>query len=900
MVWGHRHVNEAALKNIVSQLRQALGDDARQPRFIQTASRRGYRFIVPVVDDTRTPAATAVAPTRAGATQPGPCVVVGRDAPLAHLQTALAASQRGQRQLVFVLGEAGIGKSTLVERFVAGSSSRLAFGQCIEHYGSGEPYMPVLEALNMLCRAEGGAAVVEAMRRVAPTWLLQLPWFVGSEDRRELQREATGVTQDRMLREFGEFIDCIAVDRPVLLVLEDMHWSDHATAQLIGYLARRRGCAALMVLGTFRPTELILDEHPLAGLRQELRLHRLCMEIDLESLSETELGDLLAARFGGAVPEAFVRTLHAHTSGLPLFVVNVMDELMSSGRLRRVNDGWLFPEADRLAVPGTIVGVIERQIARLPPEQQRVLGAASVCGIEFMDLPLAEVVQLPVSTLQTLLDDMTARLPWLRCSGANTVTGGRIAARYAIGHTMYLRVLYERVSAPHRLHWHRQWAAALVAAHGPAAGDIAAELALHYERGDAPVLAAEQLAVVAARALACAAASEALHAARHALHLGDGKLGKTLELELRVLEAVALTRLHVVSDPEIEAAFQRALALGAPDSAAWPRALHGAWWVHFARGDLAAAHSLAAEMLELAERNANPALQLTGLNAMGMTLLASGELVEARSRLERALDTYAAVAGELPPTQFVHDPGVEACTALALVTWVAGEPRRARSLAERAAALAVANRHALSEVAALHGAAMLHAMAGEFETVHALTERLYGAIRDQALPEQRSGFAWLHGRALVNLGHVDEGLVEMQAAAQSALQLGMHMAFGEFHFHYADACLHAGRRAEACASIDAGLALMRVGGEQMMISPLLRQQAQVLAETGDALAATAAARLAIQTARKQGALFHELAALATAQRIGCDAAEPARLQQLLVLYDDDPSPVVAAARALIN
>jgi hypothetical protein len=214
--------------------------------------------------------------------------------------------------------------------------------------------------------------------------------------------------------------------------------------------------------------------------------------------------------------------------------------------------------------------------------------------------------------------------------------------------------------------------------------------------------------------------------------------------------------------------------------------------------------------------------------------------------------------------------------------------------------LAVANRHALSEVAALHGAAMLHAMAGEFETVHALTERLYGAIRDQALPEQRSGFAWLHGRALVNLGHVDEGLVEMQAAAQSALQLGMHMAFGEFHFHYADACLHAGRRAEACALIDAGLALMRVGGEQMMISPLLRQQAQVLAETGDALAATAAARLAIQTARKQGALFHELAALATAQRIGCDAAEPARLQQLLVLYDDDPSPVVAAARALIN
>jgi hypothetical protein len=93
---------------------------------------------------------------------------------------------------------------------------------------------------------------------------------------------------------------------------------------------------------------------------------------------------------------------------------------------------------------------------------------------------------------------------------------------------------------------------------------------------------------------------------------------------------------------------------------------------------------------------------------------------------------------------------------------------------------------------------------------------------------------------------------------------------------------------------------MQQGGDRMMLSPLLRQQARVLAEAGDAPAATATARRAIQMARKQGALFHELAALATAQRLGCDAAEPARLQQLLALYDEDPSPVVAAARALID
>src|SRR6185369_4782066 len=157
-----------------------------------------------------------------------------------------------------------------------------------------------------------------------PTWLLQLPWFLGSEDRRDLQRETSGATQDRMLREFGELIEHVAADRPVLLVLEDLHWSDHATVQLLGYLARRRRPASIMVLGTFRPTELIIGEHPLAALRQDLRSHRLCTEIDLESFSEADVGDYLGARFGKPVPEAFVQALHAHTYGLPLFVVNVV------------------------------------------------------------------------------------------------------------------------------------------------------------------------------------------------------------------------------------------------------------------------------------------------------------------------------------------------------------------------------------------------------------------------------------------------------------------------------------------------------------------------------------------------------------------------------------------------
>jgi len=890
-VWGHRHVNEAALKNIVSQLRQALGDDAKDARFIQTAARRGYRFIAPVVDAAVAAATPPVTPAATPALAPDR-LLVGRDAALASLQSALAASRRGERRFVFVLGEAGIGKSTVVERFVASAGCRQGFGQCIEHYGRAEPYMPVLEALNALCRGEGGASVVKTMRRVAPTWLLQFPWLIEDHDQEGLQQQAGGATQDRMLREFGELVDRIAAERPLLLVLEDLHWSDHATVHLLRYLARRRNPAASMVLGTFRPTELILEDHPLADLRQELRVHRLCEEIELEALSEAELGAYLEARVGGSVPEEFARALHAHTSGLPLFVVNVIDELTAS---ESMGTGKGFPSTDQLAVPSSIAGLIERQVSRLSSEQQRVLGAASVCGIEFLHVFLVQVVELPEPELLRLLDDAAARVPWVRSTGASTLPDGRIAARYAFGHAMYRRVLYERLSAGQKLQLHRSWAAALQALHRSAPDEIAGELALHLERGGAPAAAAAQLAVVAARAMARGAAHEALHASRRALQIGAGCIEPPLEQDLRVLEAVAVSRLHVLSEPEVAAAFERARAVGAVASPSWPRALHGCWWVHFARAEFEPARELATEMLSLAEHNGDQALRITGLNAMGLVSMMTGDLGGAEKYLQAALEACAAAEG-LPSTSFVQDPESEATAALALVSWVTGQPGRAWSLTQRAAALAAASRHPLTEVTVLYCAAIVHELAGDHDAVLALTERLYEVMQEQTVPESRGSFAWLHGRALVALGRVDEGLSEMRAAARTSQQLGMRMGLASFHFHHAEACREAGRNADARASVDAGLVLAE-GAERMLLSPLLLEQAMAEAEGGDSAAAAAALARSIAVARSQGAVFYELAALVAAQRIGSDCADPERLRVLLSFYEKDASPVIAAARS---
>jgi DNA-binding winged helix-turn-helix (wHTH) protein len=895
-VWGHRHVNEAALKNIVSQLRSTLGDDARESIYIQTVSRRGYRFIATVAgpDARLAAAAVSAAPSSDAA---GSDFIVGRGDALASLQRAVEAARGGQRQIVFLVGEAGIGKSTLVERIVEQSGLAVAYGQCIEHYGEAEPYMPVLEALNHLCRQDETGAAVAAMRRVAPTWLLQLPWFASDEDRRELQPEGGGTSQDRMLREFGELVARLSAERPLLLVLEDLHWSDIATAQLLDYLARRRGTGALMLLATFRPAELMLKDHPLATLRQELRLRRLCVDIALEFLSEAELGDYLEARIGHAAPESFVRLLHAQTSGLPLFVAALVDELMASGQLGHEDGVWRLPEPG-LAVPRSIAAVIETQLSRLSPEQQRTLGAASVGGVDVTHLELAAVLGLDEEAVHAQLEDAVARLPWLDSGASAALADGRLAARYRFTHAIYREVLYERLPALQRLQWHRQWATVLAGTHASRLAEAAAELALHFERGDAPADAAAQLAIVSARAMACGAPGDALQAARHGLVLARGQLDAALELELRVSEAVALTRLKVVTDPEVIAAFERALALGPLDSPAWQRALHGAWWAAFSRADLGKARELAAQMLEQAARRNDASLRLAGLNAIGMIQMVTGEFDAARRSLGDALDIYAKVAHELPPTRFVLDPGVEAAEGLAIVCWLAGEPERARQLAAEAVSLAAANRHPLSEVTALYAAAIVHALAGEFSTVRSLTERLYSVIQEHALPERRSGFAWLHGQSLVGSDRTDEGLAEMLAAAETSRELGIRAGLVGFHYHYAVACQQAGREAEAVVSNEAGLALSAELGETMLLSAMLLMRAQAELARGAREAAGASLESAIATARSQGASLFELQALAFAQAQGLGMADRQRLLDLLAPYAEDPSPLIAAVRAI--
>src|SRR4030095_11646818 len=173
--------------------------------------------------------------------------------------------------IVFVTGEAGIGKTALVDTFARSIASdrriRIGRGQCLEQYGTVEAYMPVLEAIGRLGREQ--RQVVDALRAHAPMWLLQMPSLVSASDRELLNREVSGATRERMLREMGEALGVLTAEMPLVLILEDLHWSDYSTLDLISYLAKQRQAARLMLIGTYRTVELIVSGHPLEAAQPE-------------------------------------------------------------------------------------------------------------------------------------------------------------------------------------------------------------------------------------------------------------------------------------------------------------------------------------------------------------------------------------------------------------------------------------------------------------------------------------------------------------------------------------------------------------------------------------------------------------------------------------------------------
>ena len=887
-VWPDVVVSDAALSVCIREIRQALHDDARQPRFIETVHRRGFRFIGRVTQGTD-PAE--------GVGSPG--TVVGRDAEVAAISAWFARALRGERLVGFLTGDAGIGKTTVVDAFLATLVGRdepwIARGHCIEYLGVGEAYLPVLDAVGRLARQPVGEVLVPLISRHAPNWLLQMPGLLSPAAMETLRRRVGDTTRGRMLREMADALEVVTATRPLVLVLEDLHWSDQATLDLISWLARGRQPARLLVLGTYRPVDAIVRNHPLRATVLELTRQRRAQEMPLELLSEAAVARYLTARFPTvSMPPALVRAVHRRTDGNPLFMVTVVDALVHHGWLTEGADGWTArPGAEQAAmqVPPTLSEMVGQQFEVLAPDDRALLESASAVGLDFSAAAVAAGADLRFDDVEARCAELGRQRQFLEPCGSDTWSDGTVSGRYRFIHALYQQVVYERVPAGRRAQLHRRIGARLEAAHGDAA-EHAGELARHFMEGQDFERALGHLLRAAENAQSRAAYREAI------VHLSQGlsvieRLPATAmrdrwELDFQAALAPLLMAVRGIAAPEVERAYTRARILSADvgDTEHLLPILSGLRLWHSVRGRPIDALALADQLGEVAHRE--PLFALPAHLAYGSVLYNLGQVTGARVHLDRAAELYdpeqhrglARVIGHL-------DPGAMAYRYRAWTLWVQGYPAQARTSAETALDLARRLDHRPSIVASLVFLARLDQFVGDPIRARQHADEATVLAREQGFAQRLAAATILGGWAQVASGS-SGGLEVMQGGLADFRATGAVDDIPYWLALLADAQLTVGQIVAAADGLAEALAVIEASDLRVWEAEVrrLRGEARLASSPHARAGAEADFRDALAVARRQDARSHELRAAMSLARLWLSTGRGAEARELLrPVYD---------------
>jgi DNA-binding winged helix-turn-helix (wHTH) protein/tetratricopeptide (TPR) repeat protein len=832
-VWPDTAVSDAALVTCIQEIRRVLRDDARRPRYVETLHRRGYRFVgaaVPVP----VPAAAADA-----------TILVGRERELAALHDALAQARAGQRRVVFMTGEPGIGKTSLVRAFVAEAGARgdvlVAWGQSAEHYGASEPYLPVLDALARAGRGPARERLVRVLDQHAPTWLAQMPALAGPGRIRELRRRTAGVTRDRMLRELTDALEAASEHAPIVLWLEDLHWADVSTIDWLASFARRPERARVLVVATYRPADVLDRAHPLRGLQDELRRHGQCAELALPPLGPTAVAEYLAKRFAAeATLAGIAEEVHRHTEGSPLFMVSVVDDLVARGVLVRTGDRWTVEDrgaAVELGIPASVQRLIERQLDRLDAPDQRLLEVASVVGAEFSAAAVACGAELPAPEVEARCHEIARRQHFIHAAGAEEWPDGTVASRFGFQHALYREALHARLPAGRRVELHRRIGDRLAQAHGERAAEIAGELAMHFERGRDAERAVRFLDVAGRVASRRGAAREAEAYFSRALGLiaamPASRSASELEADVRLALCVPLIALHGYGSSAVEACAGRAKALC--DEVDDPRrrfaANRAVWNASLMRHPVPQTLGFARELMSLAQSIDDPPRLALAHRALGTSLKLAGDLPAAADLLAQGAKLADAVADD-DFVAYGEHPG-SVCRAFA--GWakaLMGCVDEAARLAEEAIEHARQRRNPFNLAFALVSSGLVHVFLRVPPRAREIGLEAMAVAREYRLPQWLGFGQEITGWAAFHLGDREDGLRLMEAGLRDVLATGARTHTSRMYANLAESCLALGRTEEARAHVTAGLAHRERHGEHYYAVELLRLRAAVLAAEG--------------------------------------------------------------------
>jgi len=832
-----------------------------------------------------------------------PRKIVPREPELAVLRGTLTEADAGHGSLLCVAGEPGIGKTTLVEDFLeeiaaTGRAAVIGRGHCSERQAGTEAYLPVIDALEDLLRRDAGGSAARLMKVVARSWYVQLaggarnqgpgagsqgPGTAGQRiplapDTWPLAPDPA-FSQQALLREFCNLTHELSRLGPVVLFFDDVHWSDLSTVDLLAYLGQRCTDQRVLVIVTFRPTEMLLGPHAFHRVKLELQGKGACRELLLGFLGRQDIESYLALTFPGhSFPGDFADLVHARTEGSPLFMADLLRYLRERRVIAERDGHWTLarelPDL-RQDLPESVRGMIQRKLERLSGSDRRMLSAAAVQGHEFDSAVVARSLELDAAEVEERLQELERVHGLVRLLRENSFPDRTLSLRYVFVHILYQQALYTNLPPTRRAALSLSLASALEEHHGPASTIAAAELACLYEVGRDYYRAAKQFHAAAQNAARVFAHREAVELARRGLRLLEvvqppAARCEELELTLQTTLGLQLQVTEGYGAASARLAYDRARELCPPahDTPELFPVLWGLWLCYKVSSQLPRAQEIADELMALARRLNDPDLALQAHQALGLTALCRGFPAITLEHVEQVATLYDPERHRTHAFHFGQDPGVICKAYGAVALWLLGFPDAAQRQSEAAIAM---SRHMspTSRAVAYHFAAMTYQLCRDAARARECAEASMAISAEHGFSFWLAGGVIISGWALAASGETAEGIARLRQGLLDWQATNSVTYRTYFLGLFAEALGEAGQQDEAHRVLDEALALVTETSEAFHESELHRQRGELfLREHGELASAAAKAaessfRRALDLARAQGARSLESRAAAS-------------------------------------
>jgi predicted ATPase len=815
---------------------------------------------------------------------------VGREKAHEELREALASAFARKGLLMCVPGEPGMGKTTLVEDFLsdlrAGNQPCvIARGRCSERLAGTEAYLPWLEALDGLLRGADGQSrtsvlgdesIIQTTKRLAPTWYAQAMPVQADDSSVERLLAERAASQERMKREFGSLLLKISERRPLVIFLDDLQWADVSTVDLLAYLASKFDSMRVLIIATYRPSDLLLAKHPFLKLRPDLQARGVCREIEIEFLSRSEIERYLALEFPEhRFPPELPELIFAKTEGNPLFMADLVRYLRDRQVIAEEQGRWVLaqslPDIER-DLPESVRGMIERKVAQLSEADRRLLVAASVQGYEFDSAIVANALGLDPADVEEQLESLERVYALIRLVNEREFPGGELTQRYRFVHVLYQNALYASLRPTRRAQLSATVAEALLSCYGKQSATVASELAFLFETARNWERASDHYLIAANNASDVFALQEAGVLAQRGLEMlrlvPETTDCAKLELGLQTMLGQSLMVAKGFALPEVEGAFIRAreLSLHLGDVAQLFRAHFSLAIVYVVRAEYERSLDEAEHSLRLAETARHPAMLMQSHWVIGLSRCYLGEFTKARDHFEKTIAIHDAAGIDSVASMY---GAVLSRAHLARILLYLGYPDKSQRMISEAIAKAERLRFPVAVANTMALAAYMQAYHHDPQKTLEFAAATAWQGDEHGLPYYAAVALLMRGWALAMQNQRDEGIEMIREGLASSLAIGTRQQHGYFLSLLAEALNQAGRVDEGLEALEEAIEVAKEPSEPYYEAELYRLKGDSLVRAGVAPPSEAEScfHRAIEIARRQRAKSFELRATMSLARL---------------------------------